>query len=522
MDNLSRRITAVASVLKTLKDTDSASWLSASKKQSECIAACMDQATVSADDSEDLVQKLTSAPWNPKDLVMLIEHVSNHMDMPTRRVKKQNTTQNFTKLLNYLPKSLWEKWSDKSPDGPDGFGEVAALAYALGLRFPSEPTAGMMTAANLLLSEGKNATLSTHPSCLNVSHKSMKKTLKKCGDVSTWIETLPATPSEFRNMWPDIYAEAYKGFADAPIPNPIEGNVQQVLKIPFMREPKAGVFSAVQRQVPTLDLGNLSGGSSSNSFAQLAQGIVQGIQSMQQQQQQFMEGFMQQQQLQLGPPRLQLTNQPSAGGSHGLRMLTDLDGPPLEAARQKLRGGPLDSPPSDLKRRRVEAGAAEEHSPILEERVDCEPPPAIVANQKRSASAAALAIVDCMRSKADEAKKKKEVHVKLKHDTRVAVAEAKAVTKAASKTAGKPKVVEAKASAKPKAAAKAVSKHKGASISVEHSRDQVLLRTADGKSRALKFKDFGEGEREAYAVATQWLKREEKTPKGVAGFPKPK
>ena len=160
----------------------------------------------------------------------------------------------------------------------------------------------------------------------------------------------------------------------------------------------------------------------------------------------------------------------------------------------------------------------------MEERVDCELPPAIVANRKRSASAAALAIVDCMRSKADEAKKKKEVGAKLKQDTRVAVAEAKAVTKAASKTAGKPKVVEAKASAKPavKAAAKASSKHKAASISVEHSRDQVLLRTADGKSRALKFKDFGEGEREAYAVATQWLKREEKTPKGVAGFPKPK
>jgi len=72
---------------------------------------------------------------------------------------------------------------------------------------------------------------------------------------------------------------------------------------------------------------------------------------------------------------------------------------------------------------------------------------------------------------------------------------------------------------KPAACAAASSNGK-ASISVERSREQVLLRCADGKSRALKFKDFG-GESKSFKVATQWLKHEEKHNKGVAGFPTP-
>ena len=269
---LGDRIRLVARLLTSLQRQGGDAYVRASALQAAAVKGQLSQASLSLEQTTEVVEALAEVPWQCKQhaddvLAALASGPAVVTSANSSPASARRPLQDFTSVVNFFTEEQWEFMFGDAAVPSQKLHMMLEHCHALGLRCASEMTVQRLTTLFVCSSEGVLGAKAMQPSQKLAMTKHIKSELKKLGDgpSAVYLTVLPLMPSELEAGHPDLFRAVFK--TKEPVPMKLD------------LHSFADVLSTVPCRGRKLDSCSAMG---SANFNQVAAGFLQQMQQMQQ------------------------------------------------------------------------------------------------------------------------------------------------------------------------------------------------------------------------------------------------
>ena len=254
---------AAARVALSIAEKGSALHTASSSAQAASLRDYLRRAmpTLSCDDKAALVPAVAEVCFLEIDMAFILNDLVLPGQSTTGRARRPQ--QDYLAFVNYLTEQQWSKVLDPERNASSKQEVVFALVSSLGLRFPSQPTKKRFCSFNLLLTNAWDQSMGMPMQTKKLSASTIGDAFtvfaRAAGPPVSFIEKLPADPSEMRQRYPSIFAAVYPPGHEPVLPK-IDTLRLQMLDDSFRCRGTQASLAALAPTVPTINTNPINPG----------------------------------------------------------------------------------------------------------------------------------------------------------------------------------------------------------------------------------------------------------------------